>query len=55
VVEALRDLAGRGAVVISSGLCLEHFGLQGQLKVGRIGNMYEIIKAQTQSSRVLRL
>ena len=55
VVEALRDLAGRGATVISSGLCLSHFGLQNQLKVGRIGNMYEIIKAQTGVARILRL
>ena len=56
VVEALRDLAARGATVISSGLCLEHLGLKDQLKVGRIGNMYEIVKAQTQGfARVLRL
>ena len=55
VVEALRDLAGRGAIVISSGLCLEHFGLKGQLKVGRLGNVYEIVKAQLQSARVIRL
>jgi selenium metabolism protein YedF len=55
VVEALRDMAGRGAVVISSGLCLEHFLLKDQLKVGRIGNMYEIVKAQAQAARVIRL
>ena len=55
VAEALRDLAGRGATVISSGLCLEYFRLEDQLKVGRIGNMYEIVKAQTQAVRVLRL
>ena len=55
VVEALRDMAGRGAVVISSGLCLEHFSLKDQLKVGRIGNMYEIVKAQAQAARVIRL
>ena len=55
VVEALRDLAARGATVISSGLCLEHLGLKDQLKVGRIGNMYEIVKAQTQGfARVIR-
>ena len=55
VAEALRDLAGRGAAIISSGLCLEHFRLENQLKVGRIGNMYEIVKAQAQGARVLRL
>jgi len=53
VLEALRDLATRGAIVISSGLCLEHFGLKDQLKVGRIGNMYEIVKAQS-FARVIR-
>jgi hypothetical protein len=55
VVEALRDLAGRGATVISSGLCLEYFRLKDQLKVGRIGNMYEIVKAQARAARILRL
>jgi len=55
VVEALRDLAGRGATVISSGLCLEYFRLKDRLKVGRIGNMYEIVKAQARAARVLRL
>ena len=54
VVEALRDLSGRGAVVISCGLSLEYFGLQDKLKVGRIGNMYEIVKAQLQAARVIR-
>ena len=54
LVEALRDLAGRGATVISCGLCLEYFNLRDQLKVGRIGNMYEIVKAQTQAARVVR-
>ena len=55
VVEALRDMAGRGAAVITSGLCLEHFRLKDQLKVGRIGNMYELVKAQAQAARILRL
>jgi selenium metabolism protein YedF len=55
VVEALRDLAGRGATVISSGLCLEYFRLKDRLKVGRIGNMYEIVKAQARATRILRI
>jgi selenium metabolism protein YedF len=55
VVEALRDMAGRGASVISSGLCLAHFGLKDQLKVGRIGHIYEIVKAQAGAARVIRL
>ncbi|MDR2935017.1 MAG: sulfurtransferase-like selenium metabolism protein YedF [Candidatus Adiutrix sp.] len=55
VVEALRDLAGRGATVMSSGLCLEYFGLKDRLKVGRIGNMYEIVKAQARAARIIRL
>ncbi|MDR1043658.1 MAG: sulfurtransferase-like selenium metabolism protein YedF [Candidatus Adiutrix sp.] len=55
IVEALRDLEARGATVISSGLCLDFFNLQDQLKVGRIGNMYEIINAQRRHARVLRL
>lgn len=55
VVQALRDLAGRGSTIISCGICLEHFHLENSLKVGRIGNMYEIIKAQRNAAQIIRL
>lgn len=55
VVEALRDLVSQGSTVISCGVCLEYFQVKNQLKVGRIGNMYEIINAQRNADRVVRL
>ncbi len=55
IVEALRDLERQGSTVISSGVCLEALGVKDQLKVGRIGNMYEIINAQRHAARVVRL
>ncbi|MDR1922682.1 MAG: sulfurtransferase-like selenium metabolism protein YedF [Candidatus Adiutrix sp.] len=55
ILEAIKDLAEQGAVVISCGVCLEYFKLKEQLKVGRIGNMYEIINAQRTADRVVRL
>lgn len=55
IVQALRDLASRGSAVISCGVSLEHFDLKNSLKVGRIGNMYEIINAQRHAGHVIRL
>jgi TusA-related sulfurtransferase len=55
IVEALRDLERQGSVVISSGVCLEALAVMEQLKVGRIGGMYEIIDAQRRADRVIRL
>lgn len=55
IVEALRDLISQGSTVISSGVCLEHFKVKEELKVGRIGNMYEIINAQRNAERVVRM
>ena len=55
IVEALRDLVSQGSTVISCGVCLEYFQIREHLKVGRIGNMYEIINAQRNADRVVRL
>lgn len=55
ILESIQALAAQGAAVISSGVCLDFFNLKHQLKVGRIGNMYEIINAQRTADRVIRM
>lgn len=41
-IEDLKKLADNGVEIISCGLCLDHYGVKEELKVGRISNMYEI-------------
>jgi selenium metabolism protein YedF len=42
IVEHCRALAERGVEIVSCGTCLDYFHLLDQLKVGRVGNMYDI-------------
>ncbi|NVF12328.1 sulfurtransferase-like selenium metabolism protein YedF [Anaerococcus sp. AGMB00486] len=41
-IEDFKKLEKNGVEIISCGLCLDHYGLKEDLKVGRISNMYEI-------------
>lgn len=41
-VEDFKKLEENGVEIISCGLCLDHYGVKEELKVGRISNMYEI-------------
>lgn len=43
VLEPLRDLAGKGATVLVCGTCLNHFGLNKELAVGRPTDAYEVL------------
>ncbi|MGL4209222.1 MAG: sulfurtransferase-like selenium metabolism protein YedF [Candidatus Adiutrix sp.] len=54
-LDAIKDIAEQGAVVISCGVCLDFFKLNKLLKVGRVGNMYEIINAQRTSNCIIQL
>jgi len=53
-IEPLAKLADRGADIATCGLCLEFFGLQESLAVGRVTNMLEIATAMQTSGRVIR-
>ncbi|UQZ89466.1 sulfurtransferase-like selenium metabolism protein YedF [Deltaproteobacteria bacterium Smac51] len=55
VLASLQELVAQGATLISSSVCLDFFDIKDQVKVGRIGNMYEIINAQRAADRLIRL
>jgi len=42
VIDYCRTLVERGVDVMSCGTCLDYFRVLGELKVGRVGNMYDI-------------
>jgi selenium metabolism protein YedF len=52
-VEALNLLGEKGVEILSCGTCLQHFGLEDQLKVGKVTNMYEVIESLNSASKVI--
>lgn len=43
LVEPLRDLEQKGVLVLVCGTCINYFGLEGKLAVGRPTNTYEVL------------
>lgn len=54
VLEDLQNLETAGVEIFSCGTCLKHLGLEKDLKVGMVSNMYEILEMQMQAGRIIR-
>jgi selenium metabolism protein YedF len=52
-VEAVSMLEQKGVEVLSCGTCLQHFGLEEQLKVGKATNMFEVIESLNAATKVI--
>jgi selenium metabolism protein YedF len=52
-VDAVSMLEERGVEILSCGTCLQHFGLEDKLRVGKSTNMYEVIESLNQASKVI--
>jgi len=55
VIEDLRELAAKGAEVLSCGTCLDYFGIKKKLMVGKVSNMYEIINSLAGAAKTIRI
>lgn len=55
VLDALEILRDAGVDLVACGTCVGFFGLKGKLKMGRVGNMEEIISLLTKSDHVVTL
>ena len=53
-LQDLEKLASRGVDIMTCGTCLNYFGLEGKLGVGRITNMYDIVEAQMQGRKIIK-
>lgn len=51
--EVLELLAERGVEVLTCGTCLQHFGLEKELRVGKVTNMYEVVETLCAAGRVV--
>lgn len=55
VLDSLNALKNKGVNIISCGACLDFYNLKENLKVGEIGNMYQIIEIMNTSNNTIKL
>ena len=55
IVENLSTLIEKGTQVLVCGTCLNFYGLKDELKVGTVSNMYDILGAMQEVSKVIKL
>jgi selenium metabolism protein YedF len=51
--EAISMLEEKGVEILSCGTCLQHFGIEDKLRVGKITNMFEIIDSLNAAEKVI--
>lgn len=52
-IEDLKSLAAAGVKIFACGTCLNHYGLQDDLEIGDVTNMYDIIEMLNNAGKVL--
>ena len=55
VLDSLNAMKEKGVNIISCGACLDFYNLKEELKVGEIGNMYQIIDLMNKSGNTIKL
>ena len=55
VLDSLNTIKNRGVNIISCGACLDFYNLKDNLKVGEVGNMYQIIEIMNTSNNTIKL
>ncbi len=55
VVDNLNTLIDKGTKVLVCGTCLNFYGISDKLKVGTVSNMYDILSAMQEVSKVIKL
>jgi selenium metabolism protein YedF len=52
-LSALEELQAKGVEILACGTCLDFFKLKSAIKVGRISNMYDIMKAMAEADKII--
>jgi intracellular sulfur oxidation DsrE/DsrF family protein len=55
VIASLKSLEGKGVRLIACSTCLTYYNLTGQVQVGLVGGMTDILEAQRQAGKVISL
>ena len=51
--EAISMLEEKGVEILSCGTCLQHFGIEDKLRVGKVTNMFDIIESLNAAAKVI--
>lgn len=54
-IEHLKDLENKGVEILVCGACLNFYGLEEKLKVGKVSNMYDITNQMKEAAKVITL
>jgi len=54
-IEHLKELEKKGVEILVCGACLNFYGLEENLKVGKVSNMYDITNRMKEASKVITL
>jgi len=54
-IEHLKNLESKGVEILVCGACLNFYGLEENLKVGKVSNMYDITNRMKEASKVITL
>ena len=54
-IEHLKDLEKKGVEILVCGACLNFYGLEEKLKVGKVSNMYDITNQMKEAAKVITL
>lgn len=52
-IEDLKNLEKAGVKIFACGTCLNHYGLQDNLEVGEVTNMYDIVDALNNAAKII--
>ena len=55
VLKEMKDLEERGTMILTCGTCLNHFGLEKKVMVGRASNMVEITDTMLKADKVITI
>jgi hypothetical protein len=55
VIDQLKALEAKGVRLILCSTCLDFYGLSGEVQIGIVGGMPDIIEAQTKAAKVITI
>jgi len=55
VLDSLEALTGDGVQIMSCGTCLTYYDIVDKLKVGIVGNMYDIVNALLEAGKIIKI
>jgi selenium metabolism protein YedF len=53
VIDALKELESRGVAILVCGTCLDYYGKKGEVRVGKVSTLYDVLETLTRAGHVI--